>query len=287
MKIAILLNYVNYRQTVACCDNLLISGMDEVVIVDNASNNGSYQFLKDKYGVSESVHVIKSKKNFGYAQGNNIGLKYAESRFQLHEQNSIFIVNPDVVVSEKTINYLDNFVMRTPNAGAVTALINGTVNSAWHHMTPLSSFIYNSWILKWILLKMGFREGSFYRESSNEDAFIPVDVVTGAFFCIKQSVFKKIGYFDSGTFLYYEEEALYCRLLDDDFQNYLLNCVNFEHVGRGSTSLKKLSFKKINDYSRLYVVSKYYNAGSFYKRMYHVVNAVDNFILILLRRVSS
>ncbi len=44
-------------------------------------------------------------------------------------------------------------------------------------------------------------------------------------------ILKKINYFDEGTFLSYEEEALYCRLANTNLQNVLLNNASYKHLG--------------------------------------------------------
>ena len=118
----------------------------------------------------------------------------------------------------------------------------------------------------------------------NKRSIIPVDIVMGAFFGIRQTILKEIGYFDDNTFLYYEEEILFIRLKRINKQNYLLTNYNFKHIGRGSTELPKLKFKEINDTSRLYLLSNYYGISKGYKRLYRLVNHIDNFLIKVLHR---
>lgn len=282
MKIGIVLNFNNYQQTMECAQRLLKSGMDQIVVVDNASSNNSYRLLLDEFESNQQVNVILSKQNCGYATGNNIGLLFAEKHFTDWKSNVIFIVNPDSSISQKGLEQLADVALNTPNAGAVTGLINGTNKSVWHHMTPMTSFIFNSWILKWCLIKMNHREGGFYKIA--QESIQNVDVVMGALFAIKQSTFRDIGYFDTGTFLYYEEEGLAVKLAQKHYQSLLVNNVNFEHIGRGSTTLNKVSFKKINDASRLYILKKYYGVGKVYSNVTLMVNRIDNVILKVMKR---
>lgn len=78
MNIAIVLNYKNYSQTIECAQILIEAGMDRIIIVDNASPNNSYLFLKKNFNRSRQVFVVESEKNGGYAEGNNFGLVFAE-----------------------------------------------------------------------------------------------------------------------------------------------------------------------------------------------------------------
>lgn len=282
MKFGIILNYENYQQTIVCSNSLLKAGMDKVIIVDNVSKNNSFYKLEEYAARIMNVSVILNKENNGYARGNNFGLEYIENTFGLSEENVVYIINPDSFVSREIVDAIRNFIINTPKSGAVTTLINNTMKSTWHHMTPRRAFIFNSWCIRWLLMKFGIREEISY--DLTDKIFQPVDVVMGAFFGIKQVTFKSVGYFDEGTFLYYEEEALYAKLKQRGVQNYILNTMSFEHLGRGSTALNKIAFKRINDNSRNYVLKKYYKVGKIYLSFSRMVNHIDNTLLILLNR---
>ncbi|WP_436666063.1 glycosyltransferase [Latilactobacillus sakei] len=282
MKFGIVLNYMNYKQTISCADNLVQSGIDKIIIVDNASGNDSVNKLNEYFVDNKKIHIVLNEKNSGYAKGNNVGLRFIEEIYGISDNNIIYIINPDSVVTKNIVDSIADFISKTPGAGAVTTLINNGVKSAWHHMKPGRAFLFNIWEIRWILGKMGIYEEVFYE--LNSDFSQPVDVVMGGFFGIGQSTFKMIDYFDEGTFLYYEEEALYARLKNYNIQNYLLNNLSFTHSGGGSTSLNKVSFKRINDNSKLYVLKKYYGVGSMYLNCSKLINKFDNKLLEILKR---
>ncbi|MDF2513309.1 MAG: hypothetical protein K0S04_3175 [Herbinix sp.] len=64
------------------------------MIVDNGSNDGSYEILQNHFGRVSHVTLKKLKKNLGFAKGNNAGIRYA--RTQLGAENC-FVCNSDVV----------------------------------------------------------------------------------------------------------------------------------------------------------------------------------------------
>lgn len=282
VKIAIILNYMNYSQTIQCVELLIEAQVDHVIVVDNNSKNDSFELLQKEFSSSSNVDIVYSEVNGGYAQGNNIGLKYVESRFGISKNNIIFIINPDSKATIKNVNALCSVIDKNKNSGMITAMINGTSKSVWRHLTPFRALIFNSWIVRWGLNKFGIREGGFYNVEKSK--LLPVDVVMGAFFAIRQDTFKKINYFDENTFMYYEEEILYWKLKKYGYQNYLVTTASFVHEGRGSTNLSKVEFKKINDASRLYLLKKYYNVGNVYSMFTKFVNFFDNILLKLLRR---
>ncbi len=64
------------------------------MVVDNGSNDGSYEILKKFFRKEPHVSVKKLKKNLGFAKGNNAGIRFA--RTQLGAENC-FVCNSDVI----------------------------------------------------------------------------------------------------------------------------------------------------------------------------------------------
>lgn len=79
----VVLHYMVTSETVACVESILgnVKGEKKIVVVDNASPNGSFKELEERYGGSEEVCVIKTQENLGFARGNNFGYKYALENF--------------------------------------------------------------------------------------------------------------------------------------------------------------------------------------------------------------
>lgn len=283
MKLAIVLNYNNYQATEKAVGYLKSSGADRIIIVDNNSKNESAAILEKKFSGSKMVFIVQNKKNSGYAQGNNVGLKFLSNENLLTDNNVVFIVNPDVIVNYDLINRISHFVINTPKAGAVSGM-NENGRSAWHHLTKLSGFLFNMWIIKWILYKLNIQEGWRYKLDKEPDEAVPVDVVSGAFFGINAATFQSVKYFDPGTFLYYEEEALFAKLNRQKFQNYILCDVSYAHEGRSSTTSSKLSSKQNSDKSRLYVLKNYYKLPKTVEKVMILINKLDDILISLLSK---
>lgn len=280
MKIAVVLNYNNFKSTQQCVDHLLCLGISKAIVVDNCSQNGSYVYLNRYYQQNRDVIVLRNKKNEGYAKGNNIALRFISKHFI--GNNDIFIVNPDVKVTKACIDKISCLLNKRKKAGLVTTLMNESTNSAWHHLTPTRALLFNSLIIKWLLYRLfKITEHNTYQIL---DTCQKVDVVVGAFFGVKQGTFEKIDFFDEGTFLFYEEEILYQKLSASGYQNYLITDESFYHKKHGSTEINKLMFKKINDQSRLYLLTRYYYVGRIYRSVYKSINKADNWMLKKLGR---
>lgn len=101
----VILHYLAEEMTTQCVDNILDnfnSKSIEIVIVDNASPNGSGKRLLEKYAQAENVIVLLNSQNSGFARGNNVGYSF------LRENKScdyIIVMNNDVLIEQT--NFLD------------------------------------------------------------------------------------------------------------------------------------------------------------------------------------
>lgn len=125
----VILNFETYWETKSCVESILRSlgtvklGKEyAIVIVDNGSSNDSYAQLCELYSCNSDIYVISSKKNIGFAQGNNIGF-----RFAVEELNTrfIFMINSDVLITDNHMlekvseDYLDKkFAVAGPDVKA-------------------------------------------------------------------------------------------------------------------------------------------------------------------------
>ena len=104
----VILHYMAYEMTVKCVENLLSQNFTsilspddkeqiQVVVVDNASPNGSGQRLLERYSDCENVHVILNDENLGFACGNNIGFDYLKRNYNL---DYMIVMNEDVLIQD-------------------------------------------------------------------------------------------------------------------------------------------------------------------------------------------
>jgi GT2 family glycosyltransferase len=132
----IILNYDSYPDTKACVDALL--AFDEpfhIVIVDNASTDGSGARLHERYDAEKRVDVTDAPSNSGYSAGNNLGIRFAADRYEI---DYVGILNPDVRIPDKEVlraltEVIDNNE-KCALAGAAIEGRDGVLNlnlSAW------------------------------------------------------------------------------------------------------------------------------------------------------------
>lgn len=112
----------------------------EVILVDNASTDGSVAFVREKF---PSVRVVELEVNHGFAGGNNLGVRYASGAF-------IVLLNNDVVVSEGWLQGLVEAVS-LPHVAIASSLVktqgipdryyekNGSINFLSHNIMRVFS----------------------------------------------------------------------------------------------------------------------------------------------------
>lgn len=101
----VVLHYMAYEMTVECISNLLHHFENEdikIVVVDNASSNGSGKQLETFYKDSNKVDILLNPNNEGFARGNNFGYRYLKENYQ---PEYVIVMNNDVLVEQN--DFLD------------------------------------------------------------------------------------------------------------------------------------------------------------------------------------
>lgn len=98
----VILHYKNVNDTIECVDSIISNlayNLYNIIIVDNASNDGSFSILERRYKKNEKIFLVMNKKNLGYAEGNNVGYRYARN---VLTANYIIILNNDTILEQAT-----------------------------------------------------------------------------------------------------------------------------------------------------------------------------------------
>lgn len=192
MKIyLIVLNYCGKEDTAECVESLL--RMEElaakIVVVDNGSTDDSVAFLRGRF---PGLAVIETGANLGYAEGNNVGI-----RFALEEgADGALLLNNDTVVAP-------DFLLRIrEGAEARPGAIFGTRSYRYYEKTHFDHFggIWDKRRLCFDLIAFHEEE----REGSWQD-FMPLDYVCGCAIFIPRRALEKVGLLEARYFLYFEE----------------------------------------------------------------------------------
>lgn len=225
----IVLNYKQSDYVISCVKNILrIQPYSPVVIVDNNSNDGSYNKLYEEYKENLNVKVFRNTKNTGYAKGNNIGIKKAKEIFQ---PEFVAIMNPDVhIYDEALVPSIIKAFGKYPEMALCTGLMLDQKKNldyrrvAWQIPDKLDDFILNIPVLSSWFNPLRYSE---YR--IQEDGLSFVEVVPGSFFVARLHHLDKMGLFDEGTFLYCEERILGVKAKRHGFKVGLITTAFYIH----------------------------------------------------------
>ncbi|MBL6646826.1 MAG: glycosyltransferase family 2 protein [Flavobacteriaceae bacterium] len=205
----------------------------EIIVVDNASNDGSVDMVRKKF---PQVRCVVNNENTGFSKGNNIGVKHAKGKY-------ICILNPDTVVSENSFESLLRFCNQNDNVGVVgPKLVDGSgmflKECKRGAPTPWNAFTKITALYK--LSKRWF--GAYYNMKLDENTTGKTAAVVGAFMMLKKSIFNEIGGFDESFFMYFEDDDFCYRITQMGYQNYYVptsTCIHF----KGESTLRNKAFQ--------------------------------------------
>ncbi len=187
--VVVLLNWNNSRDTNECLESLKALDYEDwnVIVLDNASMDGSVERIRDKF---PDVEIMELGQNLGFAGGNNAGIRAALERGAEY----VWLLNNDTTV----------------DAGALRAMVEAA--EADSQVGAVGSAIYNAaeperlgaWGGGHVNFLLG-RSRHYLSPVSVEK----IDFLTAASLLLRRSVLESLGLLDDRFFMYWED-ADYC-----------------------------------------------------------------------------
>jgi GT2 family glycosyltransferase len=212
----------------------------EVVIVDNASGDGSFKAIRDaaeaKGWTKDSfLRVVQSPENGGFGAGNNFGMRLGMSSGELPD--FYYILNSDAWPDPGAVEKLLDVMQAEPRAGFVGSYIKGT--DAAPHCTvfrfPSASGEIEGAARTGVITRL-FKSSVVPMEIPSQTT--QVDWVAGASVLMRREMLDEIGLFDETFFLYYEETELCRRGARAGWATFYVPDSEVAHVGSASTAMK-------------------------------------------------
>jgi GT2 family glycosyltransferase len=167
----------------------------EVVVVDNASRDGSAGMVRERW---PGVRVIEAGGNLGFSRANNLGIRATQSQF-------VLLLNSDTVVPRGAIDLLVAEMHAHPEAGVVGPRlvgIDGRLEISFGRMiTPLNELRQK--VVGW-LYERGVPPVRRWAEREAGEAR-EVDWVSGACLLVRRQDAEAVGLLDERFFLYTED----------------------------------------------------------------------------------
>lgn len=217
-------------------------GMDfEILIVDNASTDGTIGYLKRHFPKRDfpRLHVLVNKENIGFGRANNEALRTAQGEY-------ILFLNPDTLLTEHTLSDCCTFLDGHREAGVLGVRMlhpDGTfaLESRRGLPTPFAACCKLFGLTKAFPKSKLF--GQYYMQYLDENALCPIQVVSGAYMMARRATLLEAKGFDDRFFMYGEDIDLSYRMTKMGLQNYYLPTPILHYKGE---STEKSSFRYVH-----------------------------------------
>jgi len=223
----------------------------EIIVVDNASDDGSAEMVRKKY---PDVKLILNNENLGFAKANNIALKEAKGQFLL-------LLNPDTILQEDTIRVMLGFMKTRREVGlAGCKIINpdGSFDYACRRSfpTPWIAFTKITGLSK--LFPKTELFGKYNLTYLSTEETYPVDAVSGSFMMVRREVLKEVGGLDERFFMYGEDLDWCYRIKKAGWQIYYVHSTQIIHYRGQSTKRSNIDeIKAFYEAMRIFVEKHY------------------------------
>ena len=237
--ISVLIVSFNTRERLrACLAALAAQDADhETLVVDNASRDGSADLVAAEF---PEAKLIRSPVNLGFANANNLALESASGRY-------LVLLNPDAVMPPSTLSEALRHMEAEPGVGMGGGRLLGPDGdlqpSARMFPSLLNEFLTLSGLAARFPQSRCF--GRFDRTWADPLQAAEVDWVPGAFAILRRDLVDRIGLFDPGFFLYYEEVDLCRRIHQAGYRVAYWPDLAITHIGgESSKTVTGLGFSK-------------------------------------------
>lgn len=192
----------------------------EVIVVDNASTDGTAQAIRDAFA---DVRVIETGENLGFARGNNLGLAAARGRYR-------FLLNSDAFVQPGALRTLASFLDAHPDAGACGPMLLNEDGSLQPSGRPLPT-VWSVFVDMTKLYRLA-RRNVFEERGRDYGRVARVGEISGAALMLRREAYEATGGFDPAFFAYYEDIDLCKRIGEAGFAIYYVPDAKVMHLWR-------------------------------------------------------
>ena len=253
----IVLNYNAGELLLNCVESIKKSAYKnlEIIVVDNISTDKSQKICKEKY---PDIKLIQNDENFGYCEGNNIGIRKAKGDF-------IMILNPDTIVEPNCIRELI-FAHKKLGEGLyqpkILSLNKKQVLQSTGNMIHVFGF--------------GFAKDKGRKDEEVDEEIKKIGYASGTCLFTSRSIFEKVGLLDAFLFLYHDDLDFGWRASQIGINSYYIPKSKIYHVESYSLkwSAKKFYWLERN---RKYCLLTHYSKNT-YAKMHYSLCLVDLFV---------
>ena len=196
---ATIVAYGGADEIIAAVNSILAHAPEDFLLylVDNHSPDDTAARLAEQ-NWDGRVKLICLEKNLGFGGGHNAVLTLLDSRYH-------FVLNPDILVDSPVLSQLAQWmedhpqvVMATPQLYFLDGRIQHLPRRKPNFMGLLARQLSHAGPLAWFDRRYTMQDRDLTQPQE-------IQFCTGSFFCIRTQVYRKMGGFDQGYFMYVED----------------------------------------------------------------------------------
>jgi GT2 family glycosyltransferase len=252
--VIILINYNSSAYTLNCISSILShtdEGIDySIVVVDNNSRPEEISKL-DVLQQMDRIDLIRMPFNSGFSTACEAGMKKIPARYY-------YFLNNDTVLENDVLSILYNWMEKNPGVGIASGQMydsGGTLGINFNYFPDLRLKFLGAGILRILSPKDYPRKGVPYTSP------LRVPLLNGSSLFIRKSALDEAGGFDTGFFLYCEEEDIALRMKKKGYSCYLVPEARYTHFeGRSSIRDEGINYLMLREFyiSQHYLYLKHY-----------------------------
>lgn len=204
----VVVNY-NAGKLLEPCIDLCLQQAGEVILVDNASVDGSMDDVNRRFGGNSRLTVIRNSANLGFAVACNIGARVARGRF-------VLFLNPDCFLKEDAVRQLRLALDSDPKAGMAGGLLldsEGKEQGGGRRAVPTP---WRSLVRVFHLSRFEDRWPRIFADFNLHEQPLPefpieIEAISGACTMVKRRAMQDVGPWDEEYFLHCEDLDLCMR----------------------------------------------------------------------------
>lgn len=247
---AILVSY-NTRDLIGgAIDSLLTQDPppERIIVIDNASSDGSAEHVEHEYGGRTDVIIIESGGNIGFARAVNVAASHVES-------DALLLFNPDARLQPGSLAALVEAAKRCPDArllGPAVDFPDGRINPTTARRRPT---LWTIACQAFLLSHLAPGSAWFDREPLGRDRSREriVDMLSGVCILIDRPMWERLDGFDERFWLYGEDADLSHRAVDLGARPRFVPTARVTHAAgsSSSSSAQKLTWMRCGEVTHL------------------------------------
>lgn len=224
----IIINYNTLALTKDCITSIVNNTHNvnyEIILVDNASTDGSGSILKEWSSIYKNVIYLQSTINLGFGRANNLALQYSSGAY-------VFLLNSDTIILNNAVKIFFDSMNNLPLKYACigTLLLESdrlSVGPSYGNFPTINRLVKDKFLR--IFKRKSYMKNLKTSWQLDNTPYI-VDYVIGADLFIRRSVIDKLGLFDPDFFMYSEETEMQYRYKKNGFISAIIKGPKIIHL---------------------------------------------------------